>query len=174
MIYKILNSVKKSHFIFPKKKFYLGKIKYYCPYYLPRNFMNIIFNISKDRKKYNRNKSFKLFGYNISYGSPIVLHRNDLGWKDKYNSPRFEWSPSFILFFFNWQFCIFWTSPDDNDDNYWEQFLWYSEYSDRNIKKAEETWGWTSKGVSTWNKSYLKYTLADERDKKIEEILCKK
>lgn len=173
-MYKILNSVKNSHFIPPKKTFYFGSIVHYCPYYLPRNFIPTILKINKKEIKYNRNKNFNLFGYNISYGSPIVIHKNDLGWKDKYDSPRFEWSPSFMIFFFSWQFCIFWKSPDGDNDSYWEQFLWYSQYSDKDIKKAKETWGWTSKGVSTWNENYLKETLADERDKKIKEILCKR
>lgn len=176
MKYRILNSIKNSHFIFPKKKFYLGKIQYYCPYYLPVGFLATIIRFDKISvnapKKYLRNKNVCIFNYNISYGLPFAINRRDLGWKDKFNSPRFEFAPHFMFFFFKWQFCIFWNAPaGNNEDDYWEQFLWYSEYSDRDLKKAKSTWPWRNKGKSTWNENYLKITFADERNIKINSIL---
>ena len=102
-----------------------------------------------------------IFGraYYIEIGWPIMIHKNNIEWKDKYSTPRFEWNPSFIIFFFNWQFCIHWTSPDDNDDQYWEQVLWYSKKCNCNIVKAKKTWGWVDMNtkLSTWNDKYVIY-----------------
>lgn len=147
----------KGVFKLPVKKYYIGKIRYGCPYFNPWNFNGTILTIHKERPKYLRCKYFKLFGYEISYGWPISIVRYGLGWKDKFNSPRFEWSPSFQIYFLSWQFCIWWTAPVENEDGYWEMILWYLKYSDKNIKKAEETWGWVDCDTkkSTWNNKYL-------------------
>lgn len=108
-----------------------------------------------------RNKEWikKIFGtyWFIQVGFPIFVRRYDLGWKDKFESPRFEFLPSFQIYFFNWQFCIHWSAPDNNDGLYYEMILWWKYYSDKDIKKAEETWGWinTETNKSTWNKDYL-------------------
>ena len=54
--------------------------------------------------------------------------------------------------FFKWEFTIRY-----GDDQYWEQVLWYLKYSGKDLKKAEETWGWIDYDTkeSTWNKNYL-------------------
>jgi len=102
---------------------------------------------------------FRLFGnsYWLQIGWPIMIHTNDLGWKDKFDSPRFEWSPAFYIFFFKWQFCMWWGIPDGNTDRYYEQILWYLYYANKDIEKAEKTWPWqdfkTKK--STWDKTYI-------------------
>lgn len=101
----------------------------------------------------------KIFGnyYWIQIGRPFAVVHLELGWKDKFDSPRFEWCPGFQIWFFGWQYCTFWHSPDGNDDKYYEQVLWWLEYSNKDIIKAEKTWGWrdfyTKK--STWKKEYL-------------------
>ncbi len=94
--------------------------------------------------------------YYISIGYPIAITNVSLGWKDKYNSPRFEWCPTFAIYFFNWQFIIWWTSPDGDNDKYYEQILWYLYYS-KDIKDAKDSWGWvnTKTKESTWNDKYL-------------------
>lgn len=175
----------KGVFVAPQKSYYLGKIKYATPHFHPRKFNKTVFSISKTLlkykqgmpipvikgKRYNRNPSFDIFGYNISYGLPIWIHYNDLGWKDKFNSPRFEFSPMFVIYFFNWQFCIWWNSPDRNNDLYYEMILWWLNYSDKNIDKAEKTWGWTSSGKSTWNEKYLIDTKQERRDKILSKIV---
>lgn len=92
----------------------------------------------------------------VEWGWPIALHRGHLGWKDKYSTPRFEWAPSFHIFFFGLQLCCWWVPPGKDLDNYWEQVLWYIHYSDKDINKARETWGWQDMdGNSTWNDNYL-------------------
>jgi len=112
-----------------------------------------------------KNKIVKIFGndYYITWGKPWAIKSVELGWKDKYESPRFEWTPQFHILFFGLQFCIHWMAPKlegekyvDND-HYYEMILWYLEYSNKDIKKAEETWGWVDGDTkkSTWRKKYL-------------------
>jgi hypothetical protein len=98
-----------------------------------------------------------LFNKEFSYGWPIMIVKYDLGWKDKYETPRFEWSPSFQIWFFKWQFCIWWIAPTKDSDNYWEMVLWYLNYSNKDINKARDTWGWTDYNtkLSTWNENCL-------------------
>ena len=107
----------------------------------------------------NRYTIFKLFGKYIflSIGYPITIKRVQLGWKWKYDDVRYEWSPSFNIYFFNWQFCVFHKSPDRDDDRYYEMILHYLYSADKDIEKAEEIWNWTDMhlGESTWNKNYL-------------------
>lgn len=107
------------------------------------------------------NRIIELFGnsYYIELGSPFAVNNNDLGWKDKYDTPRFEWAPAFQLFFFKWQFCVWLNSPcEDRTVLYWEMLLWYLYYADEDIAKAEETWNWIDHNTknSTWNKNFLK------------------
>lgn len=162
----------KGVFVLPKKKYYLGKIIFGTPYLYPRKFIQTIFSIKKVKPKYDRNPNFNLFGYHISYGWPIYFTKHELGWKDKFNSPRFEWCPSYYLFFFKWQLVISLHAPDDDNDHYYEMILWYLKYSDKDIEKARETWGWVDRdGNSTWEDKYMLYNKQEIRDKKLNEIL---
>ncbi len=147
----------KGVFILPKKQYYIGTLIYGTPYFYPWNFNRQILTIRKQRPLFLRCKYFKLFGYEISYGWPIYVTWYGLGYKTKYDFPRFEWSPSFQIYFFKWQFCIFWNAPDDNNDLYYEMILWYLKYSNKDIDKAEYTWKWfeTDSLKSTWNDKYL-------------------
>jgi len=103
--------------------------------------------------------TFQLFDnwYWVQIGWPIYIYWHNLGWKDKWGSPRYEWSPAFYIFFFKWQFCIWWGAPDRENDKYYEMILWYLKYSENDIIKAEKTWGWVDYETkkSTWNKKYL-------------------
>tara|TARA_R110000782_G_scaffold260726_3_gene352060 strand:- start:614 stop:1168 length:555 start_codon:yes stop_codon:yes gene_type:complete len=169
-----------------KRAFYLGKIKYGTPYFFPRNFNKNILTVIKlelvpeERKeeldlryphlkhvnmfknlptvRRGKNKIVKIFNkyYFLEIGYPWAIKSNTLGWKEKYRMPRFEWSPAFYIFFFHWQFCIWWKTPVENEDNFWEMFLWWKYFCDEDIIKAEKTWGWQSNGVSTWDKNCLK------------------
>lgn len=147
----------KGVFKLPIKEYYLGKLYHGSPYMYPRHFNSTILTIKKELPKFNRCNHLKLFGYNIIYGWPISIVKYDLGWKDKFNSPRFEWCPSFQILFLKWQFCIWWISPDKDNDTYWEQVLWYLNYSGRDINKAIKTWGWVNYDtkLSTWNYNFL-------------------
>jgi hypothetical protein len=152
-----ISEIKNNVFKPPKKSFYFGEIVYGIHHFTPWNFNQSILTIRKERPKYLRCNYFKLFNYEISYGWPIYIYWNELGWKDKFNSPRFEWCPAFYIFFFKWQFVIRWISPDGDNDKYYEMLLHYLKYSDKDIEKAEKTWGWVnSNDQSTWDKNYLK------------------
>jgi hypothetical protein len=166
----------------PVRKYYIGKKKHGTPYYWPRNhvawgltFRKLKVKENREYKekpifkysnfpKYARNKYkiVKLFGnhFYVGYGWPIKIVRTELGWKDKWGSARFEWNPAVHIFFFCWQFRILWTAPFGDkydDDDYWEQALWFIEYSDCNIEKARETWPWRKydSEESTWNDDFL-------------------
>lgn len=179
---KIKDIIKEIRGVFqlPIRKFYIGKIKYYTPYFLPMNFNaniikiirlkkseltksnNIWINNNRDKwKNYpilkrSKNWTVNLLGkhYYIEIGWPINWTVLELGWKDKFNSPRFEWSPAKILFLFKWQIAVVWESPYEEIDEYWEQILWYIIYSNRNIEIAEKTWDCydINTGESTWQK----------------------
>lgn len=101
----------------------------------------------------------KIFGsyYWVQIGYPIMIRWVDLGYKWKYDSIRYEWFPSFQIYFFKWQFCISWEAPDGDNDLYYEMILWYLNEENRDIKEAERTWGWIDYNtkISTWNKNYL-------------------
>lgn len=133
-------------------------IKYKERYPYDRNEKNIKFS---NIPMVQRNKSYlkKIFNnyYYITIGWPVYIYWHGLGWKDKYESPRYEWSPGFYIFFFKWQFCIFWNSFDNDNDQYYEQILWYLEYAGKDIKKAKETWPWSDSETkkSTWDDKYL-------------------
>ena len=109
------------------------------------------------KKQFTRCKSFKLFGQEIAYGWPIKFVSYDLGWKDKFDSPRYEWSPCTQIVFFGLQWCMWHVAPIEDDDRYWEMVCRYLFYDDKDIKKAEENWGWVevSTKKSTWNKDAL-------------------
>jgi len=147
----------KGVFKLPIKEYYVGKITHGCPYFYPWNFNRTILTIRKERPKYLRCNYFKLFNREISYGWPIKIVSYGLGWKDKFGSPRFEWSPSFQIYFFNWQFCMWWVSPTKDHNNYWEMVLWYLNYANQDIHEARETWGWINHDtkLSTWDENCL-------------------
>lgn len=188
MTIREINKGIRGVFKLPTKRYYLGKVKYYCPYFLPINvnlsivsFRKLILLSEQEvedwKKRYpyirevkkfknlpmvRRSKDWvvKLFGswYWLEIGWPVYIYWHGLGWKDKFDSPRHEWNPAFYVFFFKWQFCIHWVGPNDKDnDSYWEQILWFLNYSNRDVKKAEQTWPWIDGDTkqSTWNKDYL-------------------
>lgn len=151
----------------PKKKYYFGKIIHGCPYFMPINFDRNIVTIRKikgpaDAPMVRRSKDWiiELFNryYWIQIGWPIYFKNLSLGWKDKYDTPRYEWCPAYYLYFFRWQFCIFWTSPTgERTDLYYEQMLWCEHYCDGDIDKAKDTWPWINSEtkISTWDNNFL-------------------
>lgn len=87
------------------------------------------------------------------HGKILTVWCNDICWKDKYDSPRFEFPPQVnIVFFRKWQIFLEWKSPIQEyngfwciEDCYWEAILWYLYY-DKSPKEACEL-------VSGWKKS---------------------
>ena len=91
--------------------------------------------------------------YNDDYIHPILyINSWSLSWKPKYDYVCFEDNPQvwFCLFKFLW-FGYNLVSPveEDFEDSYWEQMIWYVNYSDCDLKKAEETY------FGKWDKKYL-------------------
>lgn len=147
----------KGVFKLPVKKYYFGKLRYGCPYFTPWNYNSTILTIRKEHPRFLRCKHFRLFGYDISYGWPIYVINYELGWKWKFDDVRFEWCPSFQIYFFGLQFCIHWEAPDGDNDQYYEQILHYIEKSDKDVDKARSTWGWVNYDTKefTWRDDYL-------------------
>jgi hypothetical protein len=111
----------------------------------------------------------------LSIGTPIVIRKFELGWKDKFNSPRFEFNPRFEIYFFMFYINITFVSPDTFEDIYWEMILWYLYYSDKNITKAKKTWEWSDYDTkkSTWDDKYLINgdPIQYERKQKLKRVL---
>lgn len=128
------------------------------------------FNKAKKAFKYMLKRKF-FFGkrknlpilYINPSGKIISINMSDVQWKDKYDTPRFEENPYFIITLFNkFSFGWIWHAPSDE---YWEQILWYLYYCDKksivkndNKKEvAKETWPWLNmKNEPTWSDEYLK------------------
>lgn len=122
------NIIKKSKGIFkkPMKKWYCG------------------FNINK--------RPFKPFN-NDRINPILYINIWSLGWKPKYEYVCFEDNPQvwFCLFKFFW-FGYKLVSPvkEDFEDSYWEQMIWFVDYCDCDLEKAEDTWY-----EKVWNTKYL-------------------
>ena len=86
--------------------------------------------------------------------APIFYYNHwSMSWKPKYDYVCFEdneqvWFCFFKFFWFGYRLV----SPVDEDFeySYWEQMIWYVNYCDCDLKKAEETWY-----EAEWNKKYL-------------------
>lgn len=146
----------------PIKKYYLGRIVHGCPYFMPMNFNRNIISIRKNSIPMVRRAKdwvFNLFGnqYWIQIGWPIKITWHGLGWKDKFNTPRFEYAPGFYIYFFHWQFCMWTVSPDGDNDKYYEQKLWLESYCNNDYNKAKETWPWVDGRTkeSTWDDKFF-------------------
>ena len=106
---------------------------------------------------------------------PAYIHimSVDVGWKDKFDSPRYEYPPAIWIHIFKLNMVWYWELPNEKYmDDYWEQALWYLYYYKNisqgrldtpNIEKARESWPWQSaKEIegsvvweSSWNDNYL-------------------
>ena len=88
-------------------------------------------------------------------------------WKDKYDTPRFEEVPFIkITLFSKFVFLIYWTVKEGQNDEYWEQVLWYLYYNNTvsqglikvpDLETAKESWPWTDMRTNktTWKDEYL-------------------
>lgn len=160
----------------PKKSYHLGIQRFGTPYFYPINYLSSIIYIRKLKLKpwvyqcdkqsdytkcysnlpmVRRNKYWIIKDRYIEIGFPIYFYWYGLGWKDKFETPRFEWPPAFHIYFFGLQFCIHWNSPDKDNDQYYEQILWWKYYCNKDVEEAKETWPWNCKGENTWNNKYL-------------------
>ena len=90
--------------------------------------------------------------YNSCINPILYINSWSLSWKPKYNYVCFEDNPQFWVCFFH----FFWfgyklISPvnEDFEDSYWEQMIWYVDYCDGDLKKAEKSY------FGKWDKKYL-------------------
>ncbi len=100
-------------------------------------------------KKRKIKAKFQLKFYKNQYRfnwTPYFIKRK-LRWKDKFETPRCETEP-----YFRFEWLWFGIHGMWGDDQYWEQWLWIYEYNQGDIKKAKESWPWTSMETkeSTW------------------------
>ena len=118
--------------------------------------------------KFTKNKYVPYPVLWVSEPAYIHIMSSDVGWKDKYDSPRFEYPPYIWIHIYKWNFVFYWDLPLHDQkyiDEYWEQALWYLYYTNTvsqglinkpNIEKAEESWPWLDRhGNSTWNNKFL-------------------
>ena len=77
----------------------------------------------------------------------ILIITSDVGWKDKWHTPRYEEPPYIWIHLFKYNWIWYWELPNEKYmDDYWEQALWYLYYYDNisykcskpNINKAKE------------------------------------
>ena len=101
--------------------------------------------------------------------NPAYIHimSLDVGWKDKFDTPRYEYPPAIWIHIFKLNMIWYWKLPNEKYmDDYWEQALWYLYYyknisqgrlDSPDINKAKESWPWVDMELkgSTWNDNYL-------------------
>ena len=114
----------------------------------------------------------EFYGY-VTPGNPCISFTSrDVMWKDKYDTPRFEFSPvTSIIFFGYWQISVELDISGNFDEyEYWEQLLWMLYYtpgrdSGRVLNETDwsigrSTWPWTTKDkekdepTSTWKEKF--------------------
>lgn len=116
----------------------------------------------KVRKWFKFPKPSIYFGPIISWlpcGLPnkwIELYSYDVTWKDKYDSPRFEFTPQINLELFK-KYQLLLTFQTNNNDVYWETILDIIYYN-KSLKEAidRNTWETCSKEkINAFTKGFL-------------------
>ena len=104
--------------------------------------------------------------------TPIKIHIDDLIWKDKWDTPRYEACPHIWIHLFGFNIIWYWDLPESllvagyNIDEYWEQALWYLYYHNTysqgllpepDINAARTSWPWSDFKTkkSTWKNIFL-------------------
>lgn len=149
------------------------------------NFRNwICFSIKNPFKTYNQVKDvfkpltcyFKcgrdwdpVFWYSPPAHIQIVF--DDVEWKDKFSTPRFESPPCIWIHLFGFNLVWYWSLPAhqfEDEIDYWEQLIWYLYYvnykrfekveGNTQLEKARNSWPWQDYKTkkSTWNDKFIK------------------
>lgn len=100
-------------------KWYFGDISQGVPWFLPRRWRK-----NKEKPGYMEAVPIK-FGFNSC----------PLGWKTKYDSYRFEFSPRWSFVAFGKQLTL--TFFAENEDHYWESFLAWEYETDKSLSWKE-------------------------------------
>lgn len=90
-------------------------------------------------------KSQTYINYKFVWFPKVTIQ--SLMWKDKFDTPRCERTPYFMI-----EWLWFGLYGSFESDRYWEQWLWTTVYHDGDEKKAKEKWGWVDMdtNLSTW------------------------
>ena len=172
-----------------KLKWYFGDIEHGTPYFLPRKWVrcnkkdalkswNNLKNETREvYEKYNGGIEHWTNHYIKNYTKPVQIkyfgfNFTTLGWKTKWDSYRFEWSPSISLVLFGKQLFIEILPNIKTDDStiaidcYWEAWLNYKYKTDKSKsveKRLEElqkeyscSWGNKEKGYTNYYPIILK------------------
>jgi hypothetical protein len=152
-----------------KLKFYCGKIALGTPYFFPRKWVKATperahqatLDYIKSTEEFNkRNPEYtrKVRPYdeifaskmNCSYAVPkkIGFDFVRLGWKTKWDSYRYEWSPMISFVFFKWQIAVTFVAP--HADQYWESWLYYTRETDKSAPIADRIAQCRKKAPCTW------------------------
>jgi len=136
----------------------------------PFKTMKKLVGVFKPLKRYFR-WSIKEWDYApvlwCSRPSFIQIMTEDVMWKDKYNTPRYENPPYIWIHIYKLNLVWYWDldnalklNPTNYVDDYWEQALWYLYYNIGHvgdIKYAKKTWPWANveTNETTWSDKYL-------------------
>lgn len=74
---------------------------------------------------------------------PYTYMNKRLLWKDKFETPRIELIPRYML---TWLWFTIEIVQGDDDD--WEWYLWVMEYSNNDLQKAIKTYPWKRQDAS--------------------------
>jgi len=137
----------------------------------PKKTLNKLKGVFKPLKCYFKIKISDYAPYPILWcpkPSFIQIISRDVGWKDKYDTPRFEYCPYIWIHIYKLNWVWYWGLPlhqNHREDEYWEQALWYLYYTKTisqglieqpDIQKAKESWPWQDmNGNSTWTDEFL-------------------
>ena len=130
----------------------------------PFKTMKKLKGIFKPLKCYFRYSFNEYLYYPVLWCSkPAYIHimSYDVLWKDKNESPQYEYPPVIWIHLYKLNLIWYWDlqlhDKDIHTDDYWEQALWYLYYSDKDINKAKKTWPWSDyySKKSTWNDKFL-------------------
>jgi hypothetical protein len=182
----------------PKLKFYIGKASLGTPYFFPRRWVKVtkddaIQEVFKRITKYSpsdedlakRNITREqylndLYRQQLNYykAVPKLIGFDfvPLGWKTKWDSFRFEWSPLVSFVFFKWQIAVM-VIPIEQD-HYWECWLEYY-FTDKKLSTKERLELAMKKNPCIWEShkadgtvettNYWKIILKDKWKKYIKE-----
>lgn len=152
-----------------KLKWYIGKIAVGTPYFYPRKWVKATPEMAhkatidyiereENYNKMNPKYARKIKPYDEVYQEmlkcqfpipkKIGFDFIPLGWKTKYDSYRFEWSPGLSFVFFGLQIAIKVVVP--HPDQYWESWLYYELNTDKTKSKQERIAQCRKEAPQTW------------------------
>ncbi len=123
-------------------KWYFGKIAISTPYFLPRKWVRITTAeaiekaVKSFNHKYLQDRTFEEWiEWHKQFKKPVPKKIGfdfvPLGWKTKFDSYRFEFSPIWSFVAFNYQITL--TFFAENEDAYWESFLAWEYETDKSL-----------------------------------------